>query len=397
MHRLVTTSKILFLLSLIYSASSYALVFSLTPLGDLPGGIYESTALGLNNMGQVVGDSHGEAFIWDSTNGMVGLGGLPGGPTASRAYDINDAGVVTGHAYRTLDCGGGICPEAFVWQATTGMQGVGDFPKGNFGSRATAINSTGTITGYGTTESPGGTQIREAMTWSSSGGIQGLGDLPGGATDSRALDINNSGQVVGESHNGTGSPFTDYSQAFIWDSTNGMVGLGDLPGGDFESIAHAINDNGQVVGASKTAKGTHEAFLWDSVNGMVGLTVDDANVREGSGLDININGLILGSVFLFDSGPHSVLWGYNAEMLLIDELLDTSAAGWSDFGLTAMNNLGQLAGSAINPDGHREAILLNPSQTSGVSAPSTLFILSIGLVLLAARLTDFDSKGILTS
>ena len=56
--------------------------------------------------------------------------------------------------------------------------------------------------------------------------------------------------------------------AFIWDATNGMVGLGDLAGGSFISRAWGVSADGTtVVGHSSSASGT-KAFIWDAVNGM---------------------------------------------------------------------------------------------------------------------------------
>ena len=59
--------------------------YSLTPLGDLPGGSFYSSARGMNDLGQVVGQSNGdEAFIWDSTYGMQSLKSLIGNPPGQR-------------------------------------------------------------------------------------------------------------------------------------------------------------------------------------------------------------------------------------------------------------------------------------------------------------------------
>ena len=75
---------------------------------------------------------------------------------------------------------------------------------------------------------------------------------------SAASGINNSGQVVGSSKDING-----VTTAYIWDSINGMVSLGDLGGGS--STASAINNRGQVVGTSINSNGDAEAFVWDSI------------------------------------------------------------------------------------------------------------------------------------
>ena len=50
-----------------------------------------------------------------------------------------------------------------------------------------------------------------------------------------------------------------------------MIGLGDLPGGTFDSFATAMTPDGAaVVGIGTSASGT-EAFRWTQASGMVGL------------------------------------------------------------------------------------------------------------------------------
>lgn len=50
------------------------------------------------------------------------------------------------------------------------------------------------------------------------------------------------------------------AEAFRWTSDGGMVGLGDLPGGRFDSFAIGVSADGSViVGGGNIADGT-EAF-----------------------------------------------------------------------------------------------------------------------------------------
>ena len=61
------------------------------------------------------------------------------------------------------------------------------------------------------------------------------------------------------------------AEAYRWTSGTGLVGLGDLPGSIFLSIAQGVSGDGlTVVGFSLSANGT-EAFKWTSGGGMVGL------------------------------------------------------------------------------------------------------------------------------
>ncbi|MFX0194664.1 MAG: hypothetical protein ACFFCW_00980 [Candidatus Hodarchaeota archaeon] len=94
--------------------------------------------------------------------------------------------------------------------------------------------------------------------------FQGLGDLPGGDFFSVARSVSADGStVVGESISASGI------EAFRWTFAGGMAGLGDLPGGIFESIAQGVSEDGSVVvGASRSDPYYEywEAFRWVDLN-----------------------------------------------------------------------------------------------------------------------------------
>jgi probable HAF family extracellular repeat protein len=72
--------------------------------------------------------------------------------------------------------------------------------------------------------------------------FQGLGDLAGGDFESLAHGISPDGSVVvGHSQSTSGL------EAFKWTESTGMVGLGDLSGGNFSSSARASSTNGTVI------------------------------------------------------------------------------------------------------------------------------------------------------
>ena len=84
-------------------------------------------------------------------------------------------------------------------------------------------------------------------------GFVGLGDLPGGGFDSKAYGVSADGSVVvcqGESTSG--------EEAFRWTLSGGIVGLGDLLGGSFSSRAYGVSADGAVVvGYSVSTEGGH--------------------------------------------------------------------------------------------------------------------------------------------
>ena len=91
-----------------------------------------------------------------------------------------------------------------------------------------------------------------------------LGTL--GGTYSEALAVNDLGQVVGASYT-AGVPLL---HAFLWTAHDGMIDLGTL-GGRY-SGATWVNNGGQVVGESTVASdGSFHAFLWTASEGMIDL------------------------------------------------------------------------------------------------------------------------------
>ena len=96
------------------------ILYTVTDLGTLGG--QESSALGVNNYGQVVGYSTVEggnfgtrhAFYWDSTRGMIDMGILGGSWAA--AAGINDSGQAVGISETTDGWIG------FTWDLDNGME-----------------------------------------------------------------------------------------------------------------------------------------------------------------------------------------------------------------------------------------------------------------------------------
>ena len=140
-------------------------------------------------------------------------------------------------------------------------------------SRAFGVSSDASVViGYGSSalswESYEG--ATEAFRWTNDGGMVGLGDLPGGYFDSVECAVSSDGQVIVGKGSSTASfaSFEGATEAFLWTNDGGMVGLGDLLGGHFWSVANAVSSDGKVVVGGGHAEVDWEAFVWDSVNGM---------------------------------------------------------------------------------------------------------------------------------
>ena len=209
---------------------------------------------------------------------FTGLGFLPGGSfSRSFAHGVSaDGSVVVGESSSVNSP-----TEAFRWTQGTGMVGLGFLPGGgpsanlNAGSNALGISADGSVVvGYSNIPNVnGGYGGYEAFRWTQATGMVGLGDLPGGIFDSKATGVSADGSVV--VGNGTGF----YGTAFRWTQATGMVGLGYLPGGGYYAASYAsgVSANGSVVvGVSTSANGTEalgwqEAFRWTQGTGIVGL------------------------------------------------------------------------------------------------------------------------------
>lgn len=95
----------------------------------------------------------------------------------------------------------------------------------------------------------------------------GVGDLPGGAYDSGAEAVSDDGSVVVGGSESAAGP-----QAYRWTAAGGIVGLGDLSGGAFASSASGVSANGGViVGTGVVSNDESRGFRWTTGGGMVAL------------------------------------------------------------------------------------------------------------------------------
>ena len=224
---------------------------------DVPPGVFpkpESRATGINAAGRVVGYSNqpGEprqgfhwlpepAYGWKA--GMHALPELPGGSTA--ALGINDVGQIVGESRPD----GSIGPRPVRWDFDPAL---GEFVLTELGDlggpygRARDINNRGQAVGQ--SNAPSG-ELRAFVhlpepAWGMPAGMNEL--LPQIPTSSDALDINELGQVVGVI--GLMTPFVWLPEPAYGRAAGGHI-LPVAPVPDaVGAIARGINDRGEVVG-----------------------------------------------------------------------------------------------------------------------------------------------------
>jgi probable HAF family extracellular repeat protein len=334
--------------------------YTVTDLGTL-GGTF-SLAYGINDHGQIdgfstlPGDTVQHSFVIEKGK-MIDLGTL-GGANSESFANLNNAIQVAGTAETSVTdpnnenfCSFGtnlIC-LGFVWQngIMTPLSTLG----GNNG-QAAAINNRGQVAGYAETATadpncpaPQVLQYRPAVwTWGHANALP----LYRGDTEGAAFWMNNSGEVVGAS--GSCAPYDPrYAlplqprHALLWRDGK-PVDLGSL-GGQSQNAAFAINDRGQIVGASDLPGDTYQhAFMWQNGHmtdlgtlpgDVVSAAVAINNWGQVTGVSADPNGNIRG--FLWQDGV----------MYDLNNLIAGSSPLYLLHGF-GINSAGEIVGFAVN-------------------------------------------------
>lgn len=203
----------------------------MSDLGALPGG-KESGATGINDQGQIVGYSttnttdpypYDSAFLY-SGGQMINLGYLGGIPPKtyySIARGINNLGQIVGQSSTSDNNELGI---AFLYSGGP-MINLGAFVyTDSYGNKkkqsdAYAINNKGQSVGYSVVNDEYGNERRRAVLFTN-GLVINLGTLPGDS-DSEAMGINDDGRIVGYSY----SRYPVRYRAFLYNQSASLPGI----------------------------------------------------------------------------------------------------------------------------------------------------------------------------
>ncbi|HYV84291.1 MAG TPA: thrombospondin type 3 repeat-containing protein [Patescibacteria group bacterium] len=325
-----------------------------TPLDDLPGGIFDSTAFGVSADGRVVvgqGTSSlgREAVVWMPGAGPLSLGPSPGGFFGAIAEAASDDGVfVAGFLQRT-----GSVFAGFRWSAATGLQFVDDIPGGLTSNSAVDLSSDGSVV-VGLGNSVNGI---EAYRWTAATGAVGLGDLPGLPFTSHSTGVSGDGTIVVGHGNVL---FGDAGGgAWRWTAESGLVGLGDLPGGALESSAETISRNGKYVSGYGTVAEGRMAFRWSVDEGMRPLGEIPGGAFMSWGRAVSDGGDVAG-VSSGPGGDEAMLWTPDLGMVPVAPLLRLfGATGLDGWRLSSVEGIAAdgrtLVGSGTDPDGRNHA------------------------------------------
>ena len=279
--------------------------------------------------------------------------------SSSQPTGINNLGQIVGDTSYPPGRGDTIVGKAFLWQPTSSnaITGTVSYPMGSAGvSIATGINSSGQISGFAAPVAKGifsTTLFTPTTANATAGAVASIPfRLPADDSFQPASGVNDSGQMVSFDYDGNA-----LSAAIFTPSTvNGHTGsITDLASNFY--LGASISNSGQVTGALAAIGSTYQAgkFVPTSPNGTTGTYVDIAGpgqggtqfVGAGSGAHINSVGDVAGSG---SYGPgqqsHALIWKANGQVIDLVPLL-----GGTNDTATGINDADQVVGDTASGDG----------------------------------------------
>ena len=234
----------------------------LNHLSTFTNGVTKSSALGINNSGQIVGYSPNasnvsRAVLWTTSGSVTDLGGL-GGTGVAQASAINNNGIAVG--YSSIQSNNQT--HATVWDTKANnisdlglltINGISGGP-----SYAYGVNDLGQVVGGAVSPTSINNFYWKQAALFDNGQVIALDNITN-ALGAQANTINNKGQIVGTSFlYSTPSPATN--RATLWDATtksatdlNSYLDASLVSSGWLLNNASDINDSGTIVGVASNA------------------------------------------------------------------------------------------------------------------------------------------------
>jgi probable HAF family extracellular repeat protein len=338
-------------------------------------------------------------FLWQYavTIPLPTLGGGNG-----TAFQVNRRGTVAGFAENKTTDSTCPAPQKLQFKPVIWENGeIQELPTSakDLEGLAFAINDSGQVVGASgscaafNTNSLIGLQPLHALLWET-GTMTDLGSLGGTGRGNGILayDINNQGQVVGYSDLKGNANF----HAFLWTSATGMQDLGTVSG-DVNSIAIAINDAGDVVGASLDAMFNPRAYLRQNgvMNDLNALVPANTPLHLLLACSINSNGQIVGLAVTSSGELHgylatpSGLNANNTSAVVTPLSLTTSQSSVVLDASGSASALGNLRYLFTAVAGGKQPSLL---QTASDPKATVEFVDGPGLYLVQLTVTDASGK-----
>jgi len=416
----------------------YGNVFDLAAFFPTTINAVSSSAIGINNLGQVIGnytDSAGyqHAFVWTLEGGMQDLGTLGGNET--QVIAINGAGQVIGRSESTTPDEWKpfiITPHMKAngmlewYQGTTPMNemmtDLGPTPSGRpWGGKyspfgPTALNDQGIVVGI--YERPWGNtgMVYRGFGWSQLTGILDLGTLGGAESDSTEPLALSNFYVAGYSTiGGNLHAFKIEPQACgeilalfcpTIEPAFTMIDLGTL-GGPY-SIARAVNSAGQVAGTSNySPTGTLHAVIWagdgphdlGTLGGQAQPTWSEAIAMNGTGQVIG-RSKPLSCPEIDPNCHHGFVWSESTGILDLPPLDGDYTRSWS----VAISNTAYVVGYSgyrIYPHWYTRAVIWTADSTPpdiNISSPEPINYLHSDILVVDFSASDTsDLAGLPTA
>lgn len=352
-------------------AAGSASAADITRIGTLGGS--ESVALGINNLGQVVGqanvdgDGSAHAYVWQA-GVITDLGSLFGGGN-SAAQGINNHGEVVGWSETMTGA-----RNAMYWH---GGQTINiNTALGGASTLAWDINDNGTVVGQGNIL-PG---FAKGWIWNKDTGGGPAGTLPGYMGGANRA-INNNDVVVGHSYF-FGDP--DHAHRVVRDGKSGWSSEEIGPQGYGLSIATDVNNGGTMVGyaqVEKNAPWSAVIFTGDTKDPVVDLG-HLAGFAETEANAINDMGVIVGMAYPTDPFDVAHAWvRFDGTIRDLNDLVDLGDDWQVLVNATGINANGDIVGTGITKDGTLAGFVV----TGIVPAPGALSLSAAGLLMAARR------------
>ncbi len=343
-----------------------------TDLGVLPGGIGSQVIwTSANGLMAGIADNGQQdplnpalpqvhAVLWQRGE-ITDLGTLPEGGYDRWALAVNSRAEIAGQAYNTIPdinsiFGYGYQSRAFYWKNGV-MRDLGTLGTGT-DAMAGLINERGQVVGWSYINSVpsalcagfgvGFSLATDSFIWDKQNGMRDIGSF--GGTCTIAADLNSQGRIVG----GSALPGDTTTHPFVWDSATGITDLMGSSSGDY-GLAGAINNQGVVVGGA--CAGPCHAVRWQKTDGK--WQQSGLGTIGGFSFAVAINGpgQVVGNAG--SSGTSPFLWQAGGPMVGLNTLIPTNS-GLQIVEAHQINDLGEIAVSAVDVNGNNHAVLLIP-------------------------------------